>query len=359
MVASPQVIATFNRVRMLTQDWGVIVEALTNSPVVEVGAGGALLRAREGWAAWVLPPEQRDKTAHAPSAASSLAGSAVQTPLQSPQRPRAVSVRPGAVQASEIGPAFSTAPVAAHRSEPDSDAGQSAGDMAPAMRPDQAATAATAAKRDDGEQPGAAAAALAGEDTSSASLTTAASGQGETALALTTAPIADGGVEAAVESQSAQPPEGAHTLMSGVRDEPEAPAQEAPASATSAGAAQAGQPTGRDSAAAEDTSVPRHSTIEQQTAPESESPGEQPAGTTPEQSDAAAIPPPLSRDDGPPAAEGGAPASATCSVAAASMEAPRVAATARSVQGASDELGDDMFQLDEVRDENTACYSHL
>ena len=104
---------------MLTQDWGVIVEALSGSPVVEIGAGGALLRARDGWANWVLPPEQRDKTAHAPFMAPPIpaAPSAAQTPLQSPQRPYAASAQFAAAHASENGPFDSSTPMMAMQAD--------------------------------------------------------------------------------------------------------------------------------------------------------------------------------------------------------------------------------------------------
>ena len=149
-----QVIAAFNRVRMLTQDWGIIVEALAASPVVEVGAGGTLLRAREGWGRVGPPagPARQDRARAARSAQPRRLR--LPDPPAEPQRPRAVSVRSSAAQDSQNGPLISAPAAAAHPSEPGSDAGQSAGETAPAMQPVEAATAAAAGKRHDGEQPG-------------------------------------------------------------------------------------------------------------------------------------------------------------------------------------------------------------
>ena len=67
---------------MLTQDRAVIVEALKGSPVVEIGSAGSMLRPREAWANWVLPVEQRDRTAHAPP---SLTGPSTAAPLVLPK----------------------------------------------------------------------------------------------------------------------------------------------------------------------------------------------------------------------------------------------------------------------------------
>ena len=54
------VIASFNRVRMLTPDLAVILEALRDSMLVETSGDLLSIRARDGWAQWVLPPEERD-----------------------------------------------------------------------------------------------------------------------------------------------------------------------------------------------------------------------------------------------------------------------------------------------------------
>lgn len=68
------VIAGFNRVRMLTPDLAVIVSALADSSTVELSPDGLLLRPRDNWRNWVLPVEQRDPTAHAPSIYPTLSG---------------------------------------------------------------------------------------------------------------------------------------------------------------------------------------------------------------------------------------------------------------------------------------------
>ena len=62
------VIANFNRMRLLTPDQTVIVDALIGSAIVELSADGLLMRPRDNWRNWVLPVEQRDPTAHAPAA---------------------------------------------------------------------------------------------------------------------------------------------------------------------------------------------------------------------------------------------------------------------------------------------------
>ena len=62
------VIANFNRMRLLTPDQTVIVDALIGSAIVELSADGLLMRPRDNWRNWVLPMEQRDPTAHAPAA---------------------------------------------------------------------------------------------------------------------------------------------------------------------------------------------------------------------------------------------------------------------------------------------------
>lgn len=54
------VVANFNRVRMLTPDLVLIVDAMRESSVVEVSKDGTMLRARDKWTQWILPPQQRD-----------------------------------------------------------------------------------------------------------------------------------------------------------------------------------------------------------------------------------------------------------------------------------------------------------
>jgi hypothetical protein len=58
-------VAGFNRVRMLTPDLALIVEALQQSATVELSPDNLLIRARDTWSQWVLPAQQRDPTAHA------------------------------------------------------------------------------------------------------------------------------------------------------------------------------------------------------------------------------------------------------------------------------------------------------
>ena len=84
------VIASFNRVRMLTPDLAVILEALRDSPVVETSPDLLNIRARDGWAGWVLPPDARDPSVAAPKVAVAvLSPSGVAAPalLPAPQLP--------------------------------------------------------------------------------------------------------------------------------------------------------------------------------------------------------------------------------------------------------------------------------
>lgn len=71
------VVANFNRVRMLTPDMMLIIEAVRESPLVEVSVDGAYLRAKGTWDKWILPPQQRDLSHQPvpprPSGASSAA----------------------------------------------------------------------------------------------------------------------------------------------------------------------------------------------------------------------------------------------------------------------------------------------
>lgn len=73
-----QVIASFNRVRMLTPNPAVVVSALLGSRSVEVSVDQFYIRPREGWEKWVLPEDQRDKEAHALAAAMAAAAQASQ-----------------------------------------------------------------------------------------------------------------------------------------------------------------------------------------------------------------------------------------------------------------------------------------
>mmetsp|Transcript_18869 Transcript_18869/g.40632 ORF Transcript_18869/g.40632 Transcript_18869/m.40632 type:complete len:962 (+) Transcript_18869:284-3169(+) len=74
------VVANFNRVRMLTPDMMLIVDALRESTLVEVSKDSAYLRAKETWSKWILPPQQRDlshnpSTPKVPEASSTSAAS--------------------------------------------------------------------------------------------------------------------------------------------------------------------------------------------------------------------------------------------------------------------------------------------
>lgn len=60
------VVAQFNRVRMLTPDYSLIVDALRESKLVEVSKDMSMLRAKDTWEKWILPPQQRD-LAHNPA----------------------------------------------------------------------------------------------------------------------------------------------------------------------------------------------------------------------------------------------------------------------------------------------------
>ena len=59
------VIASFNRVRMLTPDLAMIMEALADSPIVELSGDNLFIRPRQGYQQWILPEAQRDASAHA------------------------------------------------------------------------------------------------------------------------------------------------------------------------------------------------------------------------------------------------------------------------------------------------------
>lgn len=68
------VVANFNRVRMLTPDMMLIVDALRDSSV-EVAKDSAYLRAKDTWSNWILPPQQRDLS-HKPTGAKPEAAAA-------------------------------------------------------------------------------------------------------------------------------------------------------------------------------------------------------------------------------------------------------------------------------------------
>lgn len=74
-------IASFNRVRMLTPDPSVIVSSLSGSTVVEISSDQLFLRPKDGWAQWVLPEAQRDNTAHVAAAAAAAAATSAAAPV--------------------------------------------------------------------------------------------------------------------------------------------------------------------------------------------------------------------------------------------------------------------------------------
>lgn len=69
------VIASFNRVRMMTPDITVVFDSVLASDTVEtIGKPpSAMLRPKENFRQWVLPKQQRDPTAHLPAAPSAPA----------------------------------------------------------------------------------------------------------------------------------------------------------------------------------------------------------------------------------------------------------------------------------------------
>ncbi|KAL3157004.1 hypothetical protein ABBQ38_001257 [Trebouxia sp. C0009 RCD-2024] len=81
---SLHVIASFNRVRMLTPDLAMIVEALLDSPTVELSPDSLFIRPRAGYQQWILPESQRDAAAHAlPQMPGNSSSNSVKTAGQS------------------------------------------------------------------------------------------------------------------------------------------------------------------------------------------------------------------------------------------------------------------------------------
>lgn len=56
---APHLVCVVYRVRMLTPDHGLILEAMHRSELVEVSPSMTLIRAK-GYDKWVLPPDQRN-----------------------------------------------------------------------------------------------------------------------------------------------------------------------------------------------------------------------------------------------------------------------------------------------------------
>ena len=81
---SLHVIASFNRVRMLTPDLAMIMEALAGSASVELSPDNLFIRPKQNHQQWVLPVAQRDATAHntphMPSSSSAQESASVQQP---------------------------------------------------------------------------------------------------------------------------------------------------------------------------------------------------------------------------------------------------------------------------------------
>lgn len=61
-----EIIAAFNRVRMLTPDLSIIASAMNASSTTEVSSDGLFLRARADYQRWVLPEDQRDPNLRSP-----------------------------------------------------------------------------------------------------------------------------------------------------------------------------------------------------------------------------------------------------------------------------------------------------
>ncbi|GFR40100.1 hypothetical protein Agub_g652 [Astrephomene gubernaculifera] len=157
------VVANFNRVRILTLDWTLIVDAIADSPIVEVSSDSTMLRARENWDRWILPPQQRDLS-HNPAAikAAPAAPAAPATDANSPASNKS---------ASQAG---SASPAAAAKAP-------KGGDVKPAAAGEQPVVA---------EQPVAAAAAVAAPVAAEASISplAAAAGGGSVPKAVMTPP---------------------------------------------------------------------------------------------------------------------------------------------------------------------------
>ena len=103
-----QVIASFNRVRMLTPELGIIVEAVRGSTITELSRSGAALRCREGAQQWVLPPQERHAALQSPvaaaaSAAMAAAGAVPSSGVTETFQP--VAARTGAAVPEPAGPA--------------------------------------------------------------------------------------------------------------------------------------------------------------------------------------------------------------------------------------------------------------
>lgn len=88
-----QVIAGFNRVRMLTPDLAIIMEAMQGSATTELAATGLALRPRDNPSRWVLPVERRD----APAAYAQAAPAAADAAADAQQAARVAAAAPAAL----------------------------------------------------------------------------------------------------------------------------------------------------------------------------------------------------------------------------------------------------------------------
>lgn len=97
------VIASFNRVRMLTPDLAMIMEALSSSTTVELSPDNLYIRPKQNHQQWVLPTEQRDATAHATPhmPGSTTASTSAQQPDTNTEQARAAESADAASDASQ------------------------------------------------------------------------------------------------------------------------------------------------------------------------------------------------------------------------------------------------------------------
>ncbi len=72
-----EVIAAFNRVRMLTPDLSIIASALSASETTEVSSDGMFLRPRVEYERWILPEEQRDANLKSPQPVETKSGKVI------------------------------------------------------------------------------------------------------------------------------------------------------------------------------------------------------------------------------------------------------------------------------------------
>lgn len=115
---SVAVIASFNRVRMLTPDISLIVEALRASSVVQFSPDESMLRARENPLQWVLPLAQREAMAAQSTSPKGVpAGAAAAAPPPPPAAPAAVPPPPAAPAAAPMADA-KPEPAPAVKAEP-------------------------------------------------------------------------------------------------------------------------------------------------------------------------------------------------------------------------------------------------